>query len=253
MKYISIAKVFHKRLSPSINHFTYNVFYFCFDISKILKLKSIFCSVNKFNLFSIKKKDYGKRDGSCPKKWIYNILKEYDIENIEQIFLLTHPKILGFGFNPVSFWFCLDKKKNLKAVLAEVSNTFGENHNYLLFNNDKSSIKGNQWLEAKKEFHVSPFYHVRGKYKFRFIFNEKKIALWIDYFDNDKTLLTSLIAKNIELNDSNLLKQFIKMPFMIFKVIFLIHWQALKIFFKKNKYIKKPPKYEHNITISEKI
>jgi len=141
----------------------------------------------------------------------------------------------------------------LIAVIAEVRNTFGENHSYLLFNEDGSEILKGQWLEARKEFHVSPFYHVKGKYKFRFIFNKNKIAVWIDYFDDKKTLLTSVVAKNIELNDYNLLKNLSLMPFMMFKVIFLIHWQALKLLLKKNKYIPKPAKPSHKITTSEKI
>ena len=201
----------------------------------------------------MKEKDYGARDGSNLEDWSRSLLKKYKIKKVKKIFLLTHPKIFGFGFNPVSFWFCLSEDDKLIAVIAEVRNTFGENHSYLLFNEDGSEILKGQWLEARKEFHVSPFYHVKGKYKFRFIFNKNKIAVWIDYFDDKKTLLTSVVAKNIELNDYNLLKNLSLMPFMMFKVIFLIHWQALKLLLKKNKYIPKPAKPSHKITTSEKI
>lgn len=253
MKFITKAKVFHKRLNPIINKFTYEVFYICFNIEDLSKINSKFLSVDKFNLFSIYQKDYGLKDGSNIKDWIYGIVKDYKISNVDKIYLLTHPKILNCGFNPVSFWFCLDKDEDIVAVLAEVNNTFRECHKYLIFNEDGSPIKSDQWLEAKKDFHVSPFYMIKGHYKFRFQFSKKRVAIWIDYYDDKKTLLTSLIGNNINLSDKIILKSFFKYPFMLLKVITLIHWQALKLFIKGAKYIKKPDQKKHNLTLSEKI
>ena len=165
---------------------------------------------------------------------------------------MAHPRILGYVFNPVSFWFCVDENENLIAVLAEVNNTFGENHNYLVFNKDHSPILDSQWFKAKKEFHVSPFLPVKGNYQFRFIFNEKNCAAWVDYSieETKKHLLTSVIAENKTFCDASLLKAFFAIPLMTFKVVFLIHWQALKIISKKIKYIKKPKKFDHNITFN---
>lgn len=247
------SAVFHKRLNPSVNKFSYDVYHLCLNIDEIDNINCKFLSIDKFNLFSIYQKNHGARDSSNIKDWIYQILKENNIKNITKIYLLTHPKILQLGFNPVSFWFCLDKDDNIVTVLAEVNNTFGEHHNYLVKNDDDSPIISDQWLEAKKEFHVSPFYNVKGNYKFRFLFNKKKIAVWIDYYDGTKTLLTSLIGNRVDLNDKNLLKAFISYPFMIIKVISLIHWQALKLFVKGNKYIPKPKKIKQNLTISGKV
>lgn len=250
---LCLAEVFHKRLKPSINYFSYRVFYICFDITKASKLASKLLSLNKFNLFSFYNKDHGKRDGSSLESWIKEILASHNLNHqIKKIFLLTHPRILGYNFNPVSFWFCLDKKEKLIAVLSEVSNTFGEHHNYLIFNPDHSPIEHNQWFEAKKEFHVSPFFEVKGNYKFRFIFNQRKIAAWIDYLSDSKqkSLLTSVICKKTKLGDKALLKQFCLIPMMTLKVVFLIHWQALKLVFKKNKYIPKPLQKSHKLTIT---
>ena len=252
--FICLAQVFHKRLQPSINQFSYRVFYLCFDITKTKNLRSKFLSINRFNIFSFYEKDHARRDGSSLYNWIRQILSSQNIgHKVTKIFLMTHPRILGYAFNPVSFWFCLNKKEELIAVLSEVNNTFGENHNYLVFNYDHSPIQQNQWFEADKQFHVSPFLEVKGSYKFRFIFEENKISAWIDYFANskEKSLLTSVNCKNIALKDSALLKQFFSIPLMTFKVVFLIHWQALKLLFKKNKYIPKPKKLLKNLTINQ--
>lgn len=240
---LCLADVWHKRLRPSVNTFSYRVFYLCFDIAKTHRIASKFLSRNRFNLFSFYDKDHGKRDGSSLETWIRDILSKHNLnQKTKRIFLLTHPRVLGYVFNPVSFWFCLDEDEKLIAVLSEVNNTFGENHNYLICNHDHVPINANQWFEATKNFHVSPFFEVKGSYKFRFIFNQKKVAAWIDYLSDhgQKNLLTSVICKKVKPSEFLLLKQFLSIPLMTFKVVFLIHWQALKIWTKGNRYVPKP-------------
>ena len=243
----------HKRLVPKVNQFVYEVFYICFDIAKINNLSKKIFSLNKFNLFSFYEKDYGPKDGSSIENWAWNILKNQQIDkNINKIFLFTHPRVLGYVFNPASFLFCLDSQEKLQAVIVQVNNTFNENHSYLIFNKDNSAIANNQWFEADKEFHVSPFFERKGFYKFRFIFEQNKIAVWIDYFTNEKTLLTSVICKKeVDFGNLNLILAFIKIPFMTFKIIILIHIQALKIVIKKIKYISKPEQKNSKITLTK--
>lgn len=251
---ICLAGVWHKRLRPSVNEFFYRVFYLCFDVTKTPEIISKLLSWNRFNLFSFYDKDHAKRDGANLENWIRDILSNHDLSGkTKRIFLLTHPRVLGYVFNPVSFWFCLNDKEELIAVVAEVNNTFGENHNYLIFNPDHAPIGPNQWFDAKKEFHVSPFFEVRGSYKFRFIFNQRKVAAWIDYLCDDgyKNLLTSVICKKVKPSDYLLLKQLFLVPIVTFKVIFLIHWQALKIWTKGNKYVPKPVAKPFKLTITK--
>lgn len=251
---LCLADVWHKRLQPSINTFSYRVFYLCFDIAKTDEIASKLLSCNRFNLFSFYDKDHAKRDGSSLENWIRNILSDHNLNHkTKRIFLLTHPRVLGYVFNPVSFWFCLDENEKLIAVLSEVNNTFGENHNYLIFNQNYDLIMPDQWFEAKKEFHVSPFFKVSGTYKFRFIFDQNKVAVWIDYLGDrgKKNLLTSVICKKKKPSDSLLFRQFLLIPLMTFKIIFLIHWQAIKIWIKGNKYVPKPTAKPFKLTINK--
>jgi DUF1365 family protein len=247
------ATVMHKRLRPRINQFVYRVFYLCFDISKISALSSKFLSIDRFNLFSFYQRDHGKRDGSSLEAWIRKVLQEKNLnEKVEKIYLLTYPRVLGYVFNPVSFWFCVDSNQQLIAVLSEVNNTFGENHDYLVFNSDHSPISENQRFKAVKEFHVSPFFKVEGAYEFRFAFNQKNIGAWINYLgdDGEINLLTSVVCKKQELSNLALLRGFFSIPLMTLKVVILIHWQALKIIFKKIKYVSKPQQKTHKITFN---
>ena len=96
--FITFAKVMHKRLTPRVNQFVYEVFYICFDISKINNLSKKIFSLNKFNLFSFYEKDYGPKDGSSIENWAWNILKNHQIDkNINKIFFLFFKVFLDFG------------------------------------------------------------------------------------------------------------------------------------------------------------
>lgn len=245
------GKIMHKRLFHKVNEFNYEALYISFPINKKNLLKKLLFSINKFNLFSFSDKIYGDKTNNN-KLWIENIFKENQLDKIKNIILVTQPKILGYVFNPVSFWLGFDEKENLIAVLAEVSNTFSQKHCYLLYNENQQRIKPNQWLEAQKLFHVSPFFSVEGKYKFRFVISDKKMDFYINYYKNEKlALCTYLKCKTRIFSDKNLLFYFLKNPHAIFKTIFLIHFQALKLFLKKVKFHKLPPKLANSLTISK--
>ena len=226
--------VFHKRHSPVEYGFSHKVVFLVLNLKSIPKTR--FFSVDKFNLFSLWLKDY-------------KFAKNVPVENIHEIILLTIPKVLGKGFNPVSFWCCLNKNHELLCVLAEVNNTFGETHGYLCHHNSWEIIEKNQILDKPKIFHVSPFCEVRGHYNFRFEFTEKKIHIDINYYQNDNLLISTAIrGKKVPLNDKNLMKYFFLYPFMAFKVIFLIHYHALRLWLKKVPYFKKPIKPKIDIS-----
>ena len=156
--------------------------------------------------------------------------------------LITMPRVLGYVFNPVSFFMCMDEKRQLRAVICEVHNTFGEQHNYICARADHAPIAPDEWLQADKIFHVSPFLPRDGHYKFRFVFAENGLGIWIDYYDakNNKQLLTSLSGKFVALEAASLRKVFWFYPLVTIKVIGLIHWQAVKLISKGIKYIGKP-------------
>ena len=135
-----------------------------FPISKLNCLSKKFFSVDKLNLLCLFKKDYG--NGNDFHNWIYNILTNNHINDVTEIVLVTHPRTLGYVFNPVSFWLCFDEKQNLKAVVSEVNNTCGQKHSYLCYKSDHKPIDSNEWIKAEKQFYVSPFMKVEGGINF---------------------------------------------------------------------------------------
>lgn len=242
-----IAKVMHKRFFPKENAFNYNVYYLALP----LPAPPIHSRLVSFNA-----KDLGKRDGSDPVLWIRSILTEYNLnDQTQNILLITMPRVLGYVFNPVSFYLCLDNNNALRAVLCEVHNTFGEQHSYLCANADHAPITADCWLEAEKLFHVSPFLERNGHYKFRFDLQHSKLGIWIDYYDIEqkKQLITSLMGTFIPLTTQNMRRAFWQHPLVTLKAITLIHWQALKLIGKGIRYITKPKQLMPKLTTSRNL
>lgn len=241
------AKVMHKRLFPKENAFSYGVYYLALPLPA-LPIPGFFASFHA--------KDVGRRDGSEPTPWVREILTDYGLnQKIDQIILVTMPRVLGYVFNPVSFYLCLDDMGALRAVLCEVHNTFGEQHSYLCAHPDHAPIAPDQWLEAEKVFHVSPFLERRGEYKFRFDLKEDKLGIWIDFYDmgHKKQLITSLIGTFKPLTTHNLRQAFWRHPLVTAKAIVLIHWQAARLVMKGIRYIAKPRQIYQNITASRNL
>ena len=160
-----------------------------------------------------------------------------------EIVLHAFPRMLGYVFNPVSFWVCHDSTGSVRAVLCEVRNTFGERHSYLLSSAEGAPLESGQSLAARKVFHVSPFCDVKGRYAFRFHFGAERWLARIDYFDgdSDEPLLETWIAGQAEaLTPAATRGLAWRYRFFTIGVIARIHWQALKLWGKRVPYFTKP-------------
>jgi len=242
------GKVMHGRLFPKHNNFTYGIYYLAFPLSKI---KNLPIGYNRFAPLSFYDRDHGHCDGSDLENWARSILADYNIKEADgDIKLVCMPRVLGYVFNPVSFWLCHDKQGSLRAVLCEVHNTFGERHTYLCAHEDHSPITHVDLLKGEKLFHVSPLLKREGHYTYRFDVRDHKFAVWIDLFDGEgkKQLVTSLAGTFEAMNARSLRKAFWRYPLVTFKAIILIHWQALKLLAKGIKYISRPAQKPERIS-----
>ncbi|WP_265946434.1 DUF1365 domain-containing protein [Dechloromonas sp. A34] len=228
-----IGHVMHRRLRPAINAFVYPVFFIQLPLSDLAAARRPLFSIDRANLLSFHQQDHGPRDGSPLLPWIQGLLRERGLAADGEIVLQCFPRVLGYVFNPVSFWFCHDRAGQLMAILAEVSNTFGGRHVYLLHNPDGAPLRDGQVLAADKAFHVSPFNDIEGGYRFRFHLQRNCPVMRIDYGDAEgDVLLTSIAGKPRAWSTATLLGAFLRMPFLTAGVIFRIHWQALKLWLK---------------------
>lgn len=252
------AKVAHKRLFPVENGFAYDLFYLAFPADQAQRLADGFrFGVNKPGVMSWQDKDHGHRDGSAPEQWVRGILATEGLSGIVNggIFLVTLPRVLGYVFNPVSFWLCHDSQNALRAVVCEVNNTFGETHTYLCARSDVGVITPDDVLTGHKMFHVSPFMQRDGEYRFRFALSDRKFGAWIDYYTEEgKKLTTSLTGNLLPYTSANRRRMFWAYPLATLRVVALIHWQAVKLLWKKVRYVPKPVQWPQRVsTIRDNI
>ncbi|BET26918.1 hypothetical protein EV673_2416 [Limnobacter thiooxidans] len=166
------------------------------------------------------------------------------------VHLHTFPKVLGYVFNPVSFWYFHNDKQRCRVILCEVNNTFGERHFYLLNAPDtEAALNRGMLLHATKEFHVSPFFPVSGRYEFRFVSSENHSLARINYFEGAaQQLSTSVSGKLVHPTTPLWGKTLLKYGWFTLAVVLKIHWQAVKLLFKGAKFHGKPNPPSNTIT-----
>ena len=237
---IGFGQVRHTRLRPARHAFAYGTFFLMLPMRSLAVLGSKALAVNRFGAISFHDRDHGDgRDASQggALAWLDTLLQSEGIADANgEVWLHCYPRIFGFTFKPVRFWYCHDTSDRLRAIVVEVNNTFGERHCYLL---DKP-----QWgieQTADKVFHVSPFCSVEGQYRFRFMRTSDRTVARIDHDDALGALIqTSVSGHLVALNTRSQWQALLRYPLMTVMVVVRIHWQAFKLWRKKVTFFSKP-------------
>ena len=247
-----VGHVYHKRTTPKVHALRYRVFSLLLDLDEIDDLTSRFWlfSRNKFNLLSFYDADFGNLDDNLPNEslvdYIQRSLLLSGISKVPtRILLSCYPRVMGHAFNPLSLFYCHDENDDCFAVVHEVHNTFGERHAYVLPVHNADVEKPQEWIHqsAEKTLFVSPFAHMNMKYRFRLNKPGGKQVIVIQAFEGDDLIITaSYKAYQKVLNNSQLLKEFFRVPLLGAKVVGGIHWEALKLWLKGVPFFKHQPK-----------
>lgn len=226
------GQTFHGRKGAVENAFRYSVDYVLLDAEREVAAPGLFRR-NLPGLCSLFDRDHGgapgKGEGAA---WVRGVLGETGFTEIGRIELLAQPRVLGHVFNPVSFWLVYDSEAKLRAVIAEVTNTYGDRHSYLCRNEGFRPITPRDTIRSEKIFHVSPFQPVEGGYSFRFDIDDARIGIWIDFTAGNGGLLATLTGPRRPLTNRAILTALLRRPFGSRRVLGLIHWQALKLWWK---------------------
>ncbi len=248
---IGFGQVRHARLRPAKNEFAYATYFLMLPMRTLGKSETPGASalaMNRFGAISFYDRDHGDgRDASAggALAWLDELLAAQGIHDATgEAWLHCYPRVWGYTFKPVSFWFCHraphDQGGALRAIVVEVNNTFGERHCYLL-----DGARYGEDIRATKAFHVSPFCAVEGSYRFRFLQTDRPDGLHtvarIDYDDVDGALLQTSVSGTLEpITRQALNKALRKYPAMTFGVVFHIHLQAARLWLKRVRFWRKP-------------
>ena len=233
---IYVGNVMHMRLVPKKHKFRYGIFSLFLDIDSLEKInnKLKLFSLNRFGLISVHYKDHAARKNQGLRPWVDSLLEKNNLQLADKVFLLSFPRILGFGFNPLSIYFCYREEK-LCSVIYEVKNTHGDQIPYAFqVDVDRDGIIRHH---QKKEMYVSPFLDMQQIYYFTIHPPSTRLAVRIKEVGREgKVLIATQNGRAKPLTDRNLLIVLLLYPLMGIKVILAIHWHALKLFFKGLRY-----------------
>lgn len=225
--------VMHRRLQPKRHEFVYRIFLFLLDLDELpeIERRIPFFSFNAPNLYSLSDDDYFQFHSRGLRKNFETFLATQKFNApVARIQLLTLPRLLGYTFNPVSIFFCFDSENRPLVSVVQVGNTFGELKPFLV----PPTPEGGFHLRAPKNYYVSPFSELDLDFDFRFDLPGGRLRVAIDDWRGDeRVLVTSLTGASCPLDSSNLARLSLKYPLVTLKVIFLIHWEALRLWLKK--------------------
>ncbi|WP_045836350.1 DUF1365 domain-containing protein [Hyphomicrobium sp. 99] len=226
------GSVVHRRVRPVLHLLRYRVFWLLLDLGEIDKLsKTLWLfSRNRFNALSFYDRDYGDGGQASLYAQIQEHLRKANVSADGKILLLSMPRILGYVFNPLSIYFCHDARGQLKAIVYEVHNTFGERHSYVI---PVEGASGTINQRCEKAFYVSPFLGMDLRYAFSVVAPGERINVAIRGYDGSGlVIVTALSGSRRRLTDGALLAALLAFPFLTLKVMAAIHWHALRLYLK---------------------
>ena len=248
------GEVTHTRLRPTQHSFRYPTWMLMLPLRAWARRPGGAIARNRAALVSFRDADHGE-GGPDALAWIDALLRREGLGDADldggEIWLQTYPRVLGYTFKPVSFWYAHAADGRLVAVLAEVNNTFGERHAYLL---QGDSLGWGREMTARKVFHVSPFCAVEGRYRFRFLRSDAmpgragttpvrtpRLIARVDHDDDQGPLIeTRISGELLRLTPRQLWRAWLAMPLLTLGVMARIHWQALRLWLKRVPFFSNP-------------
>ncbi|MBI5275803.1 MAG: DUF1365 domain-containing protein [Burkholderiales bacterium] len=234
---IGSGQVRHARLRPVAYAFAYPTLFVLLPMRSWRNARWPLAR-NRAALFAFHDREHGD-GGEDALQWLDGLLAREGIDDATgEAWLHCFPRVFGYAFKPVSFWYCHRADGSLRAVVAEVNNTFGERHAYVL--------DGAAWgreLCARKNFYVSPFCEVQGEYRFRFLITpaRDRAVVRIDYADAQGALLQTSVSGRLQpLTAAAIRRALVRFPLLCLGIAWRIHWQALQLWLRKVPLIPKP-------------
>jgi uncharacterized protein len=246
------GEVMHARLKPVGHRFHYRVTSLLIDLDRLddADRQSRLFGVNRAALYSFNEADHGDRDGSSLRLYAQRRAAEHGIElSGGRVLLLCYPRLLGYTFNPLSVYFCYRADGGLALMIYEVRNTFGDIHSYVLPVQPGEISDAGLRQAQDKLFYVSPFIEMAMRYHFRISMPGERIKLRILETDADGPLLAATFhGSRRDLTVASLLRALFALPLLPFKILAVIHWEALRLWLKGARLVPRPHAAPANVS-----
>jgi DUF1365 family protein len=236
---LCVGTVTHERKGAPPHRFAYPLYMLLLDLDEIpgLDRRLRLFGHNRRRPLAFRDRDHLGGDTRPLRAKVEGCLRDEGIEPPGgRILLLTLPRVFGYVFNPVTFFYCYDRAGRLAARLAEVSNTFGDRHVY-------AGTEG-AWRD-KKAMHVSPFFSLAGSYEWDLPEPDgSRVEARVDLTREGRPLLRARLTLRPEpLTDRALATALLRYPFMTLKVVGAIHLEALRLW-RKGALVFPNPTYD---------
>ncbi len=237
-----IGEVVHQRFTPRRHRLRYRLFQMLVDLDELPRLgeRLKLFSHNKFNLFAFYDRDHGDGRSATLTAYIARVLADAGVAHDGgPIRLLCLPRLFGYAFNPLSVYYCFDRRMQLQAMVYEVNNTFGERHSYVI---PATGEEGPIRQSCRKSFYVSPFMDMEMTYAFDLSFPGEQISTVVKgaNMQGASLIFASFTGARRELSDATLMRTLLSYPLMTLGVVVAIHWEALKLFAKGLRLTRRP-------------
>ena len=238
----------HRRSRPTTHEFRYRVFMFYLDLDELADIQGAVApwSANRFNIVSFHDRDHVDRQPGSTKRKVLEFLRRDGVDlTMGKVYLLTSCRILGYVFNPISLYYCHDRTGNLRAVVAEVGNTFGEQFLYLLrapLPTPGVPPTALRCRGVRKAMHVSPFLSMDATYDFHLPAVSDRLAVGIVERENGRHVLDAqLWGTRVPLTTFSLSRILLTYPLMTLTTVAAIHLEALRLYLKRVPVHRQPP------------
>jgi DUF1365 family protein len=238
----------HRRVSPVRHSFRYSLFMLYLDLAElpVVFRERWLWSVDRPNLVSFRREDHLGDPSVSLDQAVRDLIEERVGSRPDgAIRLLTHPRYFGYGFNPVSFYFCFDRTDtSVDTIVAEVNNTpWGEQHCYVLDNRGNDGARTSMHCRMRKQFHVSPFMAMGLTYDWTFSRPGAGLAMHMKSMKDERTCFdATMTLRRTQLDGASLARVLVQYPFMTARVVAAIYLQAARLWLKRAPFYVHPRK-----------
>ena len=247
------GRILHSRNWVAKHKFEYPVYFYAFDIDELDELQKGSCLFghNRIRTVALHDMDYLAPGPEPIRRKIQSVLEAHGCgDGVTRIMLLTSARFLNYVFNPVSFFQCLRSDGSLRCVIVNVNNTFGDSHIYVLKDQLQPNTGFSAHYQVPKNFHVSPFFDLKGSYDFQFTVPGKTVDVQIQLHKDEKiAFVARLSGKDSEITSWNLLKTFLLYPFSVLITVPRICWQAARLHWQRKLPIYHRPNPRSPMTV----